>query len=39
LVDSEQLVVAVANMVHAKVNASLVGSRANHQVRHGFENI
>jgi len=36
MIYGEQRVVAVALMVHTKVDAGLVGGRPYHQVHHGF---
>ena len=39
MVDGEQLVVAMAHVVHPKVDAGLVGGRPYHQVHHGFGDV
>ena len=39
MVDSEQYIVAMTHVVHAKVDAGLVGSRPYHQMHHGFRDI
>ena len=39
MIYGEQRVVAVAHMVHTKVDAGLVGSRLYHQMHHGFGDV
>ena len=36
MVDGEQHIVSMTHVVHAKVDAGLVGRRPYHQVQHGF---
>ena len=39
MVDGEQLVVAMAHVVHTKLDAGLVRGRADHEVHHRFRYI